>query len=43
MMITTLFLALHGHASFRGGVIVLLLIALVSLIVAFWPAKSGSK
>jgi uncharacterized membrane protein len=43
MMMTIFFLARFGSSSFRGAVVLLLLIALVSLIVAIWPSKSGTK
>jgi hypothetical protein len=43
MMMTTLILVRQGHSFFRGGVLVLLLIALVALIVACWPGKTNPK
>jgi len=43
MMMTTLYLVRGGHTFFRGGVLVLLAIALVALMVACWPGKTNTK
>jgi hypothetical protein len=42
MNITTLAF-IHGRSFFSGGVMIILLIALVALVVAFWPSKTDSK
>lgn len=43
MTMMTIFMARLGHPVFHGGVLVILLIALVALIVMCWPAKTDSK
>ena len=34
---------MHGHFGARGGMLLLLVIALAALLMAFWPDKSQTK
>jgi hypothetical protein len=42
-MITTLILIRRGHPFFHGVASIVLVVALIALIVACWPTKTGSK